>query len=98
MILLDDDLVAVARNPKFIHKELTLTTLIYKQRGSIAAVDEETGPVTGPVKKISEATPDDRFIWEGIGEEDNCASPKNTGKVICNMSLMGEQSTISYRP
>ena len=65
---------------------------------SVAAIDEETGPVTGPAKIISEATPDDQFIWDGTGEVDNRAGPKNTGKVICNMSLMGEQWTILYRP
>jgi hypothetical protein len=58
--LVDDDFVVVARNPKTVHKELTLTTLmVINNAVSIAAVDEETRPVKGPVKIISEATTDD---------------------------------------
>jgi hypothetical protein len=58
--LVDDDLVIVAGNPKTIHKELTLTTLmIINNVVSIAAVNEEARPVKGPVKIICEATTDD---------------------------------------
>jgi hypothetical protein len=58
--LVDDDLVIVAGNPKTIHKELTLTTLmIINNVVSIAAVDEKAGLVIGPAKIISEATTDD---------------------------------------
>jgi hypothetical protein len=97
--LVNDDLVVVAQNPKTVHKELTLTTLMaIVDMISIAAVNEETGPVTRFAKIISEATTVDQVVWEGAGEVEKRAGPKNTVKVICNMFLMGEQSTISYRP
>jgi hypothetical protein len=58
--LVDDDLVIVAGNPKTIHKELTLTTLmVINNVVSIAAVNEEARPVKGPAKIISEAATDD---------------------------------------
>ncbi len=58
--LVDDDLVIGAGNPKTIHKELTLTTLmVINTVVSIAAVNEEARLVIGPAKIISEATTDD---------------------------------------
>ncbi len=75
--LVDDDLVVVAWNPKTIHKDLTLTALmVINDVISIATVDEETKPFSQSMKIISEATTDDRIVWEGAGEVNKRAGPK----------------------